>query len=129
MTVLFRSRRLTLGLFGLFLLVVTAVWARSVHSDLFIEPGKQFILGGNQSGLFKVVARNKGAVPVTIKEQPRGGKLLSKAILAPGQRATLRFGAGSAAVLQNPSPQQANLDLLITGETGLRMDSESDVAR
>lgn len=130
MTASFRSpRRLWLPLSSWLLLVATVCWAGSIRSDLFIEPGKQFLLGGDQPGAFKVAAHNKGAVPVTVKEQPRGGKLLAKATLAPGQRATLRFGAGSAAVLQNSSAQQANLDLLITGDTNLRMDSSTAVPR
>ena len=40
--------------------------AGTIHSNLFIEPDKQFILGGDQRGAFKVAAKNVGTVPVAI---------------------------------------------------------------
>jgi len=110
------------------LLVPVLVGARpagSVHSSLFIEAGKQFILGGGQRGEFRVVAKNVGTVPVEFKERPRGGGIFGKATLAPGQQAVLRFGAGATAVLLNPNRRQAHLDLTITGDNQqLRMDYE-----
>ncbi|UYZ60659.1 DoxX family protein [Hymenobacter latericus] len=107
------------------LLAATAGWAGTVHSDLFIEPGKQFVLGGLQEGSFRVEAYNKGKVPVEVKERPRGGGIFGKATLLPGRRASLQFMAGSAAVLLNASPkQQANLALTITRGTGLSMNYE-----
>ncbi|AYA36756.1 DoxX family protein [Hymenobacter oligotrophus] len=107
------------------LLIAFNSWAGTVHSDLFIEPGKQFVLGGSQEGTFKVEALNKGKVPVEIKERPRGGGIFGKATLQPGARASLRFTAGSAAVLVNSSTnQQANLALTITRGEGLSMTSE-----
>ena len=45
-------------------------------------------------------------------------------MLAPGQKAVLKFAAGSTAVLLNPSRQKANLDLTITGDTKLGMTYE-----
>ncbi|WP_046245701.1 DoxX family protein [Hymenobacter terrenus] len=96
-----------------------------LHSDLFIGPGKQFLLGGGQLGAFKVVAKNKGKVAVEIKEQPRGGGIFGKATLKPGERGVLRFAAGSRAVLLNPSATTANLDLTVTGDNkGLSMSYE-----
>ena len=106
------------------LLLPLLALAGTIHSNLFIEPGKQFILGGDQRGAFKVVGKNIGTVPVEIKERPRGGGIFGKVTLAPGQRGTLRFAAGSTAVLLNPSAVQANLDLTITGDTKLGMTYE-----
>ncbi|UOG76673.1 hypothetical protein MTX78_08725 [Hymenobacter tibetensis] len=60
--------------------LTSACWG-SVHSDLFIEPGKQFVLGGNQRGAFKVAARNVGKAAVEVKERPASGALLSKGTL------------------------------------------------
>ncbi|GGG41477.1 hypothetical protein [Hymenobacter glacieicola] len=111
---------------GLLLLLGSLFSAGSggVNSGLLIEPGKQFVLGGSQPGAFKVVARNVGKVPVEFKERPRGGGIFGRAMLAPGQSATLRFMAGSSAVLLNPSAQQANVKLHITGDTRLSMGYE-----
>ena len=106
------------------LLLPLLVLAGTIHSNLFIEPGKQFILGGGQRGAFKVVGENIGTVSVEIKERPRGGGIFGKVTLAPGQRGTLQFAAGSMAILLNPSAVQANLDLIIIGDTKLGMTYE-----
>ncbi|MCC3153501.1 hypothetical protein Q3A66_11730 [Hymenobacter sp. BT770] len=122
--------RLHLGVImvlGALLIAVPAVAGGSfgpIHSDLTIEPGKQFILGGGQGGAFRVSAKNTGTVAVEIKERLRGGGIFGKTTLAPGQRGVLRFAAGSTAVLLNPSATNARLDLTITGDTDLRMDYE-----
>lgn len=106
------------------LLVPLLALAGTIHSNLFIEPGKQFILGGDQRGAFKVAAKNVGSVPVEIRERPRGGGIFGKATLAPGESGVLKFAAGSRAVLLNPSATKANLDLTITGDTKLGMTYE-----
>jgi hypothetical protein len=103
--------------------IVSVCWA-SLNSNLFIEPGKQFVLGGSQPGAFKVVAKNVGKVPVEFKERPRGGGIFGRSTLAPGQSATLRYMAGSSALLLNPSNQKANLLLRVTGDTNLSMGYE-----
>lgn len=112
------------------LVLLLALWlpllavAGTIHSSLFIEPGKQFILGGDQLGAFKVAAKNVGSVPVEIRELPKGGGIFGKVILQPGQSGVLKFAAGSTAVLLNPSATAANLDLTITGDTKLGMTYE-----
>ena len=110
--------------FGMLLLLPLLAFAGTIHSNLFIEPGKQFILGGDQRGAFKVVAKNIGTVPVEIRERPLGGGTFGKAILAPGRSGVLKFAAGSTAVLLNPSGTKVNLDLTITGDTKLGMTYE-----
>lgn len=110
--------------FGMLLLLPLLAFAGTIHSNLFIEPGKQFILGGDQRGAFKVVAKNVGTVPVEIRERPLGGGTFGKATLAPGRSGVLKFAAGSTAVLLNPSGTKVNLDLTITGDTKLGMTYE-----
>jgi|GEM_PF-1290972 len=123
------GRRVTVVVSVLLMLVsATACWAH-LRSNLIIEPGKQFVLGGGQRGAFKVAARNLGKVAVEFKERPAGGGIFGKATLQPGQRATLRFGAGSTAVLLNPSSQSANLDLIVKGDTNLSMNYEPNGKR
>ena len=106
------------------LLVPLLALAGTIHSNLFIEPGKQFILGGDQLGAFKVAAKNVGSVPVEIRERPKGGGIFGKVTLQPGQSGVLKFAAGSTAVLLNPGATKANLDLTITGDTKLGMTYE-----
>ena len=96
----------------------------TIHSNLVTEPGKQFILGGDQLGAFKVAAKNVGSVPVEIRERPKGCGTFGKVILQPSQSGVLKFTAGSTAALLNPSATKANLDLNITGDTKLGMNYE-----
>ena len=110
--------------FGMLMLLPLLTFAGTIHSNLFIEPGKQFILGGDQRGAFKVAAKNMGTVPVEIRERPLGGGTFGKATLAPGQSGVLKFAVGSTAVLLNPSGTKANFDLIITGDTKLGMTYE-----
>ena len=105
--------------FGMLLLLPLLTFAGTIHSNLFIEPGKQFTLGGEQRGAFKVAVKNVGTVPVEIRERPLGGGTFGKATLAPGQSGVLKFAAGSTTVLLDPSSTKANLDLIITGDTKL----------
>ena len=107
------------------LLLPLLVVAGTIRSNLLIEPGKQFILGGDQRGAFKVAAKNVGTVTVEIRERPQGGGTFGKVTLAPGQSGVLKFAAGSTAVLLNPSRETANLTLTITGDTKLGMTYES----
>ena len=123
-----RSARTVFAPFLLALLLVApllaAMPAGTIHSNLHIDPGKQFILGGDQRGAFRMAAKNTGTVPVEIRERPKGGGIFGKATLAPGQRGALRFLAGSTAVLLNPSRTAGNMDLTITGDTNLGMTYE-----
>ena len=98
--------------------------AGTIHSNLLIEPGKQFVLGGEQRGAFRVAAKNTGTVPVEIRERPKGGGTFGKVTLAPGQSGVLKFAAGSTAVLLNPSSSKANLNLTVSGDTKLGMTYE-----
>ncbi|MBC6699047.1 hypothetical protein [Hymenobacter sp. BT190] len=123
MSTVLHSRPAAATIFVALLLLATACWA-GITSNLLIESGKQFALGGGQLGSFKVEAHNVGKVPVEIRERPRGGGIFGKTTLAPGARGTLRFMAGSTALLLNPSAQQAKVDLKITGDTKLSMNYE-----
>lgn len=90
---------------------------RSVlRSDLTVQPGKQFVLGGNQRGAFSVQATNKGTVPVTLSEQRINGQTTPLGTFSPGSKQTIRLAAGSAVLVTNSSTQSARLDLIVTGD-------------
>lgn len=112
---------------GLWLLTSVA-WAGTVHSDLNLAPGNLFVLGGGQPNAFRVAARNVGPVAVLIRERRADGTLAAAVSLQPGQLATLRFAAGSAALLRNETLTPARLSLRISGGTGLGMRSTGPVA-
>jgi hypothetical protein len=107
------------------LLLLTGASRGNVYSDLFIEPGQQFVLGGGQPGVFQVAARNVGQAAVEVRERAADGTITNKGTLQPKRKTTLRFAAGSAAVLCNTTSTKANLNLRITGPTGLNMSTEN----
>ncbi|GAB2952053.1 hypothetical protein GCM10027048_16370 [Hymenobacter coalescens] len=106
---------------ALLLLGAPAGWAGNLHSDLLLEPGKQFVLGGQQPGAFRVQARNVGPVAVEVQERLANGVQRGKGVLRPGQRSVLLFSPGAAAVLRNPAATAARLRLRVSGSPDLGM--------
>ena len=92
-----------------------------LKSDLTVQPGKQFELGGNQNGAFTVQVENKGKVPVTITELKAGGEKISLGVFAPGAQQTIKFSSGSAALVDNASDKPARLTLVVSGDKSLSM--------
>ncbi len=112
----------------LFILVTLALFlsaCSTLNSDLTVQPGKQFRLGGNQNGAFMVKLKNTGQVPVTISEQPAAGPRVVLGTFQPTEGKTVRFAAGSAVLVDNASGQAARLSLVVTGDTGLSMQEVS----
>lgn len=96
-----------------------------ITSLTLIDAGKQFVLGGQQRGAFRVAAHNVGPVPVSVAERRANGAVQERGRLAPGQRAELAFEAGSAALVRNLGERPARLNFQITGSTsGLGMGYE-----
>jgi len=111
------------------LALAAATGCATLHSGLFsqtyIEAGKQFVLGGGQPGAFSVDGRNVGPVAVAVQERRANGTLTERGTLAPGQDIHLDLAAGSAALILNPSPRQATVNLTLNGQTsGLGMRYE-----
>ncbi|HZH95249.1 MAG TPA: hypothetical protein VEY06_05155 [Flavisolibacter sp.] len=96
-----------------------------LKSDLTVQPGKQFELGGNQNGSFAVQVENRGNVPVTITERKAGGENISLGVFEPGAQQTIRFSAGSAAVVTNESKKPARLFLTVSGDKNLSMSERN----
>ena len=104
----------------------TTAPSQGIRSVTFIEVGKQFVLGGQQRGAFRVSARNTGPVPVSVAERRPDGTLQERGRLEPGGRTELAFGAGSAALVRNLGAQPAELSVKISGKVpaGIGMNYE-----
>ncbi len=100
-----------------------------VTSDLRIETGKQFVLGGSQRGAFRVAARNSGSVPVSVAERRPDGTIEERGRLEPGGRAELAFGAGSAALVRNLGERDAELHCEIKGDASFGMGMGYEVLK
>jgi hypothetical protein len=73
-----------------------------------IEPGKTFMLGGEQAVELQVRGRNTGNVPVEFLLMAKG-KERSVAIVEPGKTFGLRVPAGNTALFRNASDRRATL--------------------
>jgi hypothetical protein len=97
-----------------------------LNSALTVRPGKQFELGGNQRGAFTVQARNVGPVSVALSERRADGQIVPLGTFAPRSEKTIRFAAGSAALVTNSSTEVAQLNLTVTGDKdGLSMSEQN----
>jgi hypothetical protein len=93
--------------------------AGTINSDLQIEPGQTFELGGGQKGSFAVTGRNTGPVAVVVYSYKDGDpSQVERGTVAPGGSVNAQFGPGQQALLRNTSSMEmARLKLKVTGDT------------
>ena len=103
------------------LLACSPTGLNGLRSQVRIEVGKQFELGGKQLLGFRVEADNTGPVAVEIKEKTTDGRIKLKGTLQPGQKTTASFGLGSKALLVNLGQREAKIDVNISNGAGLGM--------
>ena len=95
-----------------------AVQAGTINSNLQIDPGQTFELGGGQEGGFVVTGTNTGPVAVVVLSKADGAAAVERATVAPGGAVDAQIGAGEMALLRNTSSQKtARLKLKVTGDT------------
>ncbi|RNJ63278.1 MAG: hypothetical protein EDM03_02340 [Porphyrobacter sp. IPPAS B-1204] len=101
-----------------FAAISVAAQAGSITSNLQIEPGQTFELGGGQEGGFAVTGTNSGPVAVVVLGKAEGAAPVERGIIAPGAAVDAQFAPGEMALLRNTSGQKtARLKLRITGDT------------
>ena len=95
-----------------------AVQAGTINSNLQIDPGQTFELGGGQEGGFVVTGTNTGPVAVVVLSKADGAAAVERATVAPGGAVDAQIAAGEMALLRNTSSQKtARLKLKVTGDT------------
>jgi len=114
-------KNLIASLVALALLACSPAGINGLRSQVKIEVGKQFELGGGQLLGFRVEADNVGPVAVEIKEKTANGRVEMKGTLPPGQKTTASFGLGSKAILVNLGQREAKIDVNISNGSGLGM--------
>jgi len=97
----------------------SAVSAGEINSNLQIEPGQTFELGGGQKGSFTVTGRNTGPVAVVVYGLAEDARSpVERGTVAPGGAINAAFGPGEQALLRNTSTMEtARLKLKISGDT------------
>lgn len=103
------------------LLACSPTGINGLRSQVKIEVGKQFELGGRQLLGFRVAAHNVGPVAIEIKERTSNGRVMSVGLLQPGQETKAVFGMGSQAILVNLGQREAKIDVDISNGSGLSM--------
>lgn len=99
-------------------LLGTHAAAGQINSNLQIEAGQTFELGGGQKGGFVVTGKNTGPVAVVVLGQAPGKAAMMRGSVAPGGAVDARFAPGEMALLRNTSARQmARLKLKVTGDT------------
>jgi hypothetical protein len=90
----------------------------AINSNLAIEAGQTFVLGGGQRGAFSVKGENVG--PVAVEVLARDGETrIPVGTVAPGAEFSHDFARGEAALLRNSSSSEAaRVKVRITGSTG-----------
>ena len=95
-----------------------AVQAGTINSNLQIEPGQTFELGGGQEGGFAVTGTNTGPVAVVVLSKAEGAAAMERGTVAPGGAVDAKIAPGEMALLRNTSGQKtARLKLKISGDT------------
>ena len=95
-----------------------AVQAGTINSNLRIDPGQTFELGGGQEGGFVVTGTNSGPVAVVVLSKADGAAAVERGTVAPGGAVDAQIAAGEMALLRNTSSQKtARLKLKVTGDT------------
>ena len=118
-----RARRIGLALIALMsalgLIAVTPASGGTINSNLQIEAGETFELGGGQKGGFNVTGRNTGQVAVEVLGKAEGaGTPVARGTVAPGGEVKADFAPGEMALLRNTSETRgARLKLRISGDT------------
>ena len=95
-----------------------AVQAGTINSNLQIDPGQTFELGGGQEGGFVVTGTNTGPVAVVVLSKADGAAAVERATVAPGGAVDAQIAPGEMALLRNTSSQKtARLKLKVAGDT------------
>ena len=95
-----------------------AVQAGTINSNLQIDPGQTFELGGGQEGDFVVTGTNTGPVAVVVLSKADGAAAVERGTVAPGGVVDAQIAPGEMALLRNTSSQKtARLKLKVTGDT------------
>lgn len=112
------TSRICLAALALATLAVGAE-AGEINSDLQIEAGQTFELGGGQEGSFSVTGRNSGPVAVLVFARAEGNAPpVAKDRVEPGAAVDARFESGEMALLRNTSATRtARMKLKISGDT------------
>ncbi|OYU82477.1 MAG: hypothetical protein CFE24_15460 [Flavobacterium sp. BFFFF2] len=93
----------------------------SLTSQTYIKPHERFVLGNNKHGSFKANVKNSSKNDLYIIQLPIDGGSHSPVVLHPNESIRLKVDRNTAISIENQFDEQATVDLLVKGDTGLSM--------
>lgn len=90
-------------------------------STTTIKGNDAFILGNNEHGKFAVRLKNTADSEITIWQVPVTGGQHSPLKIGAKQKAEIKVDRNTALRIENPSSEAIDIELIVTGDTGLSM--------
>jgi hypothetical protein len=94
---------------------------KTLTSNTLIEGNNSFILGNNEHGTFSVKLKNVSSEVLEVFEAPIAGGKHSTVMVKPNQTVKVDVDKNTALHIKNNSSKKVNVELLVTGDTGLSM--------
>jgi hypothetical protein len=94
---------------------------RTLNSTTSIKPYDAFILGNNKHGAFHVKLKNVSINNLELWKAPIDGGKHSPITVKPNETVKVNVDKNTALRINNNSADQATVELLVKGDTGLSM--------
>jgi hypothetical protein len=93
----------------------------TLTSTTTIDANNSFVLGNNRHGTFSVRLKNISEEDIELHRAPIDGGRHSFETVKPGKTVKVSVDKNTALVIDNKSTKKANVELFVTGDTGLSM--------
>jgi hypothetical protein len=95
---------------------------RSLTSTTYIKGNDAFILGNNKHGAFSVRLKNVSTSNLELWRTPIDGGQHSPLTIKPNETIKVNVEKNTALRIENKADEQATVELLVKGDTGLSME-------
>jgi hypothetical protein len=95
---------------------------RSLTSTTYIKGNDAFILGNNKHGEFSVRLKNVSTSNLELWRTPIDGGQHSPLTIKPNETIKVNVEKNTALRIENKADEQATVELLVKGDTGLSME-------
>ena len=107
--------------FTLIALALLSTSCRTLTSTTYIKANDSFILGNNEHGSFSVKLKNASTNDLELWRAPIDGGRHSPVTVKPNETVKVSVEKNTALRIENNTKEQATVELLVKGDTGLSM--------
>lgn len=115
-------KKTVVGAVCLIVVMTSTTLVRRLNSTTYIEPGKSFVLGDNEHGLFRVKLTNVSPFEIYVYSKTLNGEKKIERKVASKEKVELNAEKNMAIIIQNPSTEKATVTLNVKGDIGLNME-------